>query len=745
MTNRPVSRRRFLHFSTLACGGVLIGCGGGASGGGSADTGAPVENSPSVPSGESAPQSATATPLGDFLKIDTNNRITIFVGASEMGQGALTALPMIVAEELDADWSLVQSEHSPVAAVFGNPFFGGFLQFAVSSTCTRGYFEPQRRVGAAVKDMLCAAAAQRWGVEKSTLRTAASYVYHDGSGRSASYGELASEAANQPEPQSVQLKSPDQYTIIGSSRQRLDAKAKTDGSLRYGIDVDIPNMLTALIARPPRFQGRMSTFDANAALAVPGVKEVFAVSPGIAVVADSFWSAKKGRDALEAQWSELAGGRTDSASLRREYELTLNVPGIPARIDGSVTAAKLFAADNVSADFHFPHMAHAAMEPLNVVVDYDGQQAEIWTGTQSPTLDKQLAGLVLGLSADQIIFHNLPSGGAFGRRANPFADFVQDACQVARQLQQPVKVIWTREDDMRGGFYRPASAVRMSAAVDRQGGLSAWQHRAITQDLTVVQYGEGYLENLQTGNFPGLDRLTDFDTSMPYDIPNVLMDLHLKINPTLPALWMRSVNKFTDVFAQECFIDELAHRQSVDPYQFRRTMLSDNDRYRNVLDRAAQAANWGNPAPGHFQGIAIMGHWQSCIAQVVELSVTDNREIRLHKVVSAVDCGLAVNPDLVKAQIESGVVYALSSALFGEIELRDGVVQQSNFDDYPVLRYFQCPDMETHILPSEAEPGGVGELGVPAVSAAMANALLAASGELIREMPICKRHNYQVI
>lgn len=732
-----LSRRRFLHFSTLACGGVLIACGGGGASNARAQSPAPGQVSSTSANDGAA--------LGDFMRIGADNRISVYVGASEMGQGALTVMPMMLAEELDADWSLVSAEHSPVAAAFNNPYFFKAVQFSVASTCTRGYFEEQRRAGAAIRDMLCSAAAQRWGVSKSSLRTENSYVYHDDSGRYASYGELASEAASQPEPLVPSLKSPAEFKIIGTDRQRLDVAAKTDGTMVYGMDVDLPNMLTAVIARPPRFHGIALNYDANAALAVAGVQEVFTVPAGIAVVADSFWAAEKGRKALETHWSQLAGDRTDSSALRNEYQLKLNVRGIPARVDGSVTFAKFLAADNVDADFHFPHMAHAAMEPLNVVVDYDGQQADIWTGSQSPTLDKAAAAFVLGVPPSRINFHNLPSGGAFGRRGNPFADFVQDACQVARRVQQPVKVVWTREDDMKGGFYRPASAVRVAASVDRSGGISAWQHRAITQDLTAIQYGEEFIDHIHQAELPDFDKLTDFDTGMPYDIDNVLVDFHLKVNPALPALWMRSVNKFTDVFAQECFIDELAGRQSADPYQFRRSMLASNDRYRTVLDRAAQAANWGNVASDRFQGIAVMGHWQSCIAQVVEISVSNDREIRIHKITSAVDCGTAVNPDLVVAQIESGIVYALSSVLFGDIELRDGVVQQSNFDDYPVLRLHQCPQMETHIVSSSGDPGGVGELGVPAVGPALANALLAATGDSVRQLPICKHYNYQVI
>lgn len=725
-----LTRRQFLRVSAIAGGGLLVACGGGGGGGGS--------NSGNPGDGTNEPIDAQEYAVGEFLRLSTDNRVHILVGASEIGQGALTSMAMIVAEELDVDWEMVTAEHSPVAARFNNPYFGGLLQFTVASATTRGYFDTQRQIGAAVRQMLIQAAADRWEVTRESLRTDRGFVYDDANGRSASYGELAEEAASYRVPLTPPLKEPSQYRIIGQSKQRNDAAAKVTGTLQYGIDVDLPGMLTAVIARPPRFFGQALTVDDNAALAVPGVREVHTTPAGVAVVADDYWSAEKGRQALEVSWNELLAGRTDSDLTRSAYELRLNLPGVPIRIDGLVPVAQLAAAEVRSADYYFPFQAHAAMEPLNVTVDYDGSRADIWTGSQSPTLDKTFASIILGLLPNQINFHTMSSGGGFGRRGNVFADYVRDACFVARAVRQPVKVMWTREDDMKGGFYRPAAAVRVSAAVDNQGNITAWTHRAVTQDVTAILYAEELLDTLAEGTLPPLKELTDLETGMPYDIDNVLMDAHLTVNLTMPALWMRSVNKYTDVFAQETFIDEVAARYSRDPYQYRRGMLNNEPRLLAVLDAAAQAANWGGPNGGRSQGLAVLGHWMSYVAQVVELSVSADKVVTIHRVISAVDVGTAVNPDLVVAQVESAIVFALTSVFYGEITLNDGVVQQSNYDDYPVLRMFETPEMETIVLPSDHAPGGVGELGVPALGPALVNAIFAATGETVRELPLSK-------
>ena len=386
-----------------------------------------------------------------------------------------------------------------------------------------------------------------------------------------------------------------------------------------------------------------------------------------------------------------------------------------------------------------PYQAHAAMEPLNVLIDYRGSSADIWTGTQSATLDRIIAAAVLGLLPEQIEFHVMPAGGGFGRRGNPLADFVRDAAQVAKFLQQPVKVIWSREDDMKGGYYRPAASVRIAAGLDNNGDIISWNHRAVTQDVTASLYAEAVLDliaDFELPDLPALLDLTDLETGYPYDTENVLMDFHLSVKANMPALWMRSVNKYTDVFAQETVIDRIAQRNNRDPLQFRRDMLTSKPRHLGVLNAVASLAGWGSPAAGRSQGIAVMAHWNSFVAQVVEVSVGSDRTLTVHRIFTAADCGTAINPDLVVAQIESAVIFALSSVLFGEIELIDGVVQQSNYDDYPVTRMYQAPEMQTVIVNSGQSPGGVGELGVPCLGPALANAIFAASGEFINELPL---------
>jgi isoquinoline 1-oxidoreductase beta subunit len=738
--NAELNRREFLRITALAGGGLLVACGGGGSGGSQT----PDDNgSPSVGIGGEPSTPAEEYDVGAFMRIDTDNQVTILVGAAEIGQGALTSLPMIVAEELDADWSKVRSELSPVAPRFNNPYYVGALQFTVASSVVRGYFEPQRKVGAAVRQMMVNAAAKRWNVNADSLRTESGMVIDEANGRSASYGELASAAAQEPIPFNPRLKSPDDYRIIGKSKQRLDVDGKVDGSFQYGIDVDIPDMLTAIIVRPPRFGGQALNYDRNTVMAVPGVLDVITILGGVAIVAEDYWAATKGRQALQVNWAELLAGRTDSQAQRNEYGFKLNLPGVPLRIDGSTLLANTFAKEVISEDYYFPYQAHAAMEPLNVVIDYRGNSADIWTGTQSPTVDKIIASTILGLLPGQLNFHVMPAGGGFGRRGNLLADFVRDAALVAKVIQRPLKLIWSREDDMKGGFYRPAAMVRVSAGLNDAGEIISWSHRAITQDITAALYTEELTDLLLDFKLPALTDLTDLENGMPYDIDNVLVDFHLTVKPNMPALWMRSVNKYTDVFAQETLIDKVAQQAAQDPYQFRRGMLTNKPRHRAVLDAVAQAASWGSPPSGQFQGIAVMGHWGSFVAQVVEVSVDSQRRLTVHRVVTAADCGTAINPDLVIAQLESAVIFALSSVLFGEIELVDGVVQQNNFDDYPVVRMYQAPEMETVLVNSGDNPGGVGELGVPCVGPALCNAIFAATGELITELPL-KNLNFDI-
>ncbi len=723
------SRREFLRVSAMAGGGLLAACSFQQDSDPLAGGAGPEPEVPPPGPGDSWQANA-------FVRIAPDNRITILVGSAEIGQGTSTAVPMMLAEELDADWSLVGWEQSPTARDYANP--KTFSQLTAGSATIVGLYRPQRRAGAAIRAMLVRAAAKRWGVSEDSLRTEASRVIDDAGGRSASYGELASEAAQQRAPTNPTLKNPADFRIIGQAKRRLDGADKAKGATVFGSDFHIPGMLTALIARPPAPIGRLGSgadtperWNHEAALAVPGVEAVLAVDAGVVVVAQDFWAAKQGRDRLDVQWKRSSKPHIGSGEQRQRYTAKLDSPGLVLQRKGR-GAQGLRGSGVISADYHFPYLAHAPMEPLNVVIDHAPGRCEIWTGTQWPDGDRGVAARVLGMQTSQVKFHTLPSGGSFGRRACSAHDFVDEAAQVAKVLQKPVKVLWTREDDIRGGYYRPSASCRLSAELDTQGLPASLSARLVTQSL-VGNIGLDELATLGGAESNSAQGLTD----LPYAIPNLLVDAHNSYDP-VPVLWMRSVSAGFNVHARECFIDELAQAAGQDPLQYRRRLLQAQPRLLAVLDAAASAAGWGAPPAGHHQGIAVFSAYGSHIAQVVEASVDETSGLKLHRVVSAVDCGTAINPDLLIAQIESAVVFSLSSAMFGEITLEDGVPQQSNFQDYPMLRMYQTPRIDTVLVNSGGEPGGVGELGVPAVSAALANAIFAASGQRIRELPLRK-------
>ncbi len=735
----PLRRRTFLRAGVIAGGGLLVAC----------DWSGSSSRSPAAPVADSGPSEPQADPNAErwtpnaFIRISADNFVTIIVGAAEIGQGTMTSVPMIVAEELDADWERVSWEQSPASAItYGNPFWqaeggldeldGAGLQITAASTTVRGYYTSQRQAGAAVREMLLSAAAERLGVPASSLRTENSFVIHKDSGARLSYGELAAAAAAISPPLFPTLKDPASFTIIGRSKQRLDAKEKTDGSLTYGFDFKIPDMLTVMVLRAPVFAAPLQDFDDSAALAIDGVVGVYRVPSGVAVAAKDFWSAEQGRKALQAQWLTPLGETLSSADLKEQFNTQNALPGIIVRNDGLVELGQATATQTLSDDFHFPYLAHAPMEPLNVTIDYTGSACEIWCGSQWPDMDKLVAAAVLGLGPEQVKFNNLLSGGGFGRRACIGFDYIQEAAHVARAIGQPLKVVWTREDDIRGGYYRPYTACRLSAGLDSSGKIVSWTHRVASQTLLVSPLVEAatklVTEEVQTAQGA---------IELPYDIPNVRVDTHAVSN-RVPVLWVRSVANATNVYAVETFFDRLASMAGKHPLSMRRELLHNKPRHLAVLNAAANAAGWREGSnDGVHRGVAVFASYDSVIAQVVELTLSGKR-VKIQRVVSAVDCGTAVNPDLVEAQIESGIVFALSAALFGEITLVDGVVQESNYHDYRVLRMYQTPKIETVILPSGEHPGGVGELGVPCVAPALANALFAASGEVYNSLPFSK-------
>ncbi len=624
--------------------------------------------------------------LNAFIRIATDETVTIVVNHSEMGQGVYTSLPMLVAEELECDWNKIIVEAAPVDPAYNHPEWG--LQATGGSTSVPSEWERLRRVGASAKEMIVAAAADEWNVDKASCRAENGRVFNSG-GESLTYGQLAAKAANMPEPKEVRLKEPSEFKVIGKPIKRLDTPEKINGTGVFGMDVNIPDMLTAVVARAPVFEGKVASFNADKTRAVPGVKDVVQVPTGVAVVGTGFWPATVGRDALEIVWDEGPNAKLSTESMREQYANLAQTRGTVAKKEGDTAQALSKAAKEIGAEYEVPYLAHAPMEPLNCVVDLRDNSCEIWTGTQFQTVDRSAAAQVAGLNPEQVKVHTTLLGGGFGRRANPQSDFVVQAVHVAKAAKKAVKVIWTREDDMKGGWYRPMWYDRISAGLDANGAPVAWHHTIVGQSIIVGTPFEGAM--LQDGvDVTSVEGAYD----MPYEVPNILVDLHSpKIG--VPVQWWRSVGHSHTGFVVESFMDELAHAAGKDPYEFRRRLLANHQRDRAVLDLAAKEANWGSAvSAGHGRGIALHKSFGSFVACVAEASVSQKGTVRVHRVVAAVDCGKIVNPDTVKAQIEGGIVFGLTAALHGAITLKDGRVQQSNFDDYPMLMLDQMPEVK---------------------------------------------------
>lgn len=664
-----------------------------------------------------------------FIRISSDDSVTIIVNKAEMGQGVYTSMPMLVAEELEADWTKITVEAAPVDAAYNHPVFG--IQMTGGSTSTASEWDRLRKAGAAARVMLIAAAAQTWKVDPQSLRAEKGYVIHAASGRRTSFGSLADVAAKLEPPKDVPLKDPKDFKLIGHPTRRLDTPSKLNGSAQFGLDVQIPGMMTALIARSPVFGGKVVSFNADKAKAVAGVRDVLQVPSGVAVIAKGFWPAKIGRDRLEVNWDEGANASLSTVGMREQYKTLAQKPGLVARTVGKPAEALAGASKTITAEYEVPYLAHAMMEPLNCVVDLHADHCEIWTGTQFQTVDRIAAAATAGLKPEQVQIHTTLLGGGFGRRANPASDFIIEAVQVAKVAKVPVRVVWTREDDIRGGWYRPMWYDLLAAGVDAQGNPVAWTHTIVGQSIMQGTLFEAF------GIKDGIDSASvEGAADLLYGIPNVQVDLHTpKIG--VPVMWWRSVGHSHNGFAVEAFFDELAHAGGKDPYELRRTLLAKQPRMRAVLELAARKGNWGKPLPaGRGRGIATHFSFDSYVAQVAEVSVDKNGAIRVHRVVCAVDCGRVVNPDTVKAQMEGGIIFGLTAALKDEITLDRGRVQQRNFHDYPMLRINEAPEIEVYIVPSTENPTGVGEPGVPPVAPALANAIFAATGKRIRRLPI---------
>lgn len=710
--NIDTGRRRFLKLSAGASAGLTLGL---------------------TLSGRAAAQTAASDELtfNAFVNISPDNTVKVFIKHLEMGQGVYTGLATCVAEELDADWSQVECEHSPVdTEKYANLLMG--QQATGGSTAMANSFTQMRQAGAAARAMLVAAAAERWGVPAADIQVSNGRVIHGP--HSASFGELAAAAAMQsaPAPDSLTLKTPDQFTLIGREDLARKDVGKHNGTAMYTQDVKLPGMLTAVVAHPPRFGATVRRFDASKTLQRKGVQQVLEVGSGVAVLADDYWSALKGRELLEVEWDESAAETRGSDTILADYRELVKTPGVIAEREGDAPGQLSNAAETIESVFEFPYLAHAQMEPMNCVAQVDGNRAELWYGCQSATQDQMSIAQLLGGRPEDVKIHTLFAGGGFGRRANPYSDYVLEAVRIARGAQgTPVKLVWTREDDMQGGFYRPAFVHQLSAAVDDDGLPSALHIRAAGQSIMTGTPLEafGVIDGIDTASVEGL-------TGLSYHVPNRQVELHSP-EVGVPVQWWRSVGNTHTAFSKEVFIDSLARRAGQDPVAYRLALLANNPRETAVLKLAAEKAGWGTRQlpEGWGRGVAVHTSFGSTVAEVVEVSVQGSN-FKVERVVAAIDCGLAINPDVVRAQVESAIAYGLSAALEDEVTLTDGMVDQTNFHTYQVLRMNNMPQVETHILPSENAPSGVGEPGTPPIAPAVANALADATGQMLTRLPL---------
>ena len=705
-----ISRRDFLRTSVLSGAGLVIAFY------------VPVKARAAAPAHAKSPLLPNA-----FVRVASDGSVTILLAHSEMGQGIWTTLAMLVAEELECDWAQVRVEHAPAAPVYAHTAMG--IQMTGGSTTTWSEFDRYRTVGAMARDMLVRAAAQRWKVAPDRLRAERGHVIHGT--RKASYGELAAAAEKLRAPKVVALKAEKDWKIIGKPMRRLDSPEKITGKARFGLDVTFPGLRTAVVARAPVFGAKVRSFDATEAQRRPGVERIVQVPSGVAVVAKDFWSAKRARDALHVDWDLGPGAVIDTDQLTTRYRELARAPGTDAETRGDCDAALAKAARRLDAEYAVPYLAHATMEPMNCTVKIDGDRCEIWTGTQFQTNDQASAARIAGVPVDHVSVHTMFLGGGFGRRATPTSDFVSEAVHVARAAGVPVKVVWTREDDMRGGYYRPLFVHRIEAGLGPDGLPIAWKHTIVGQSILGGTPFEAMVKN-------GIDETSvEGVVGSPYlaAVRARRITLHSPRNE-VPVLWWRSVGNTHSAFAMECMIDELAHAAVQDPLRFRAAMLKQKPRHLHVLEVAAEKAGWGSPAPaGRARGLAVHESFGSIIAEVAEVSV-DGKRIRVHKVTCAVDCGLAVNPLGVEAQVQGAVAFGLGPVLHSEITLKEGRVQQGNYHEYEVLRLDEMPRVSVHIVPSTAKMGGIGEPATAPIAPAVANAVFALTGQRLRSLPL---------
>jgi len=669
-------------------------------------------------------EAATTFEPNVWVKISPDNTVTIMLSQLEMGQGVMTSMPMLLAEELDADFQKIKTEWVPADPKYGNPNFGG-AQLTAGSNSVRGMWKVLRQSGATARAMLVTAAAQTWNVAENSLSTSKGEVIHSTSGRRINYGALVDEASRLPVPKNVTLKTPNEFLLLGRSEARLDIPEKVNGKAIFGLDVKVQNMMVARVVKSPVFGGKAETFNDEKAKAVRGVRHVVRISSGIAVVADNYWAASKGAQVLEVKWNEGPLANLTSADIAKKYAALAEQPGKVARINGDAPAELKNNRRAFERVFEVPFLAHACMEPMNCTADVRPDRCDVWVPTQGQTSAHNAAVTASGLPPQSVNIHTTYLGGGFGRRGE--SDFVTDAVETSKAVGRPVKVVWSREDDIQHDYYRPVTYVRMWGAVDESGKPTMFMQRIVQQSLIK-----------RLGPLPpdGVDRISvDGAATLPYDIPNVRIE-YIETDPGIPYGFWRSVGASVQGFVVEAFIDELAAAAGKDPYAFRHDLLSKHPRHRAVLDLVAEKSGWGKAVPaGRARGIAVMEAFGSIVGQVAEVSVA-NGVVKVHKVWCAVDTGWVINPDTIKAQMEGGTLYGLTAALKGEITIQNGRVMQHHFADYPMIRHSEAPEVEVHIVPSTEPPGGIGEPSTAVAAGALANAIASATGKRVYKLPV---------
>ena len=687
MSRPTINRREFLETGVAAGASLLIGF-----------------HLPAFDRGAAKPFKPNA-----WIEIRPDGVVTIWTGRSEMGQGVKTAMPMIVAEELEADWTRVQVTQADADPAYGD-------QFTVGSRSVRSGFEPLRQAGAAAREMLVGAAALTWKVPREACRARNGMVEHVATGRRLGYGDLAALAATLPVPADPPLKPSSEFRILGTRVPRVDTPDKVDGAAVFGLDVRVPGMVYATVARCPVFGGRVKSFDPAPALAVPGVQRVVQISSGVAVVADRTWAAFAGKKALKIEWDEGKVAQWSSDGIWRAFAAAAARSGEVVRTVGDVDAGLKGAARTVEATYQAPYLAHACMEPMNCTAQVRGNRCEVWAPTQNPQGIERAAAKLTGLPVEAITVHVTYLGGGFGRRGGPM-DYATEAVELAKQIAAPVQVVWTREDDIQNAVYRPATYNVLRGGLDGRGAPVAWSHRLVGPE------GGSFL-------------LTRGADELIYPVPHFRLERVIE-DPGVPVAPWRGVGPSQNGWVVESFVDELAHAAGKDPYAYRRELVAGHPRLVQVLDLAAERAGWSSAPPaGRARGIALWQFGDTFLAQVAEVSVAGDGAVRVHRVVCAMDCGVVVNPAGVEAQVQSAIIYGLTAALYGEITLDRGRVTQSNFTDYRMLGLAECPELEVHLVKSDAAPGGVGEAGLPPIAPAVCNAIYAGTGKRIRRLPI---------